>query len=38
LDIPDHVGVLCLVAVGHPAEAKKTRTQYDPDRVHQDEW
>jgi nitroreductase len=38
LDIPEHVGVLCLVAIGHPAEEKKARTQYDPQYVHQDEW
>jgi nitroreductase len=38
LDIPDHIGVLCLVAVGQPAEQKKKRTLYDPERVHQDEW
>jgi nitroreductase len=38
LDIPEHVGVLCLVAVGHPAEEKKSRTQYDARYVHQDEW
>ncbi len=38
LDIPDHVGVLCIVAVGRPAEEKKARSQYDPERVHQDEW
>jgi nitroreductase len=38
LDIPEHVGVLCLVAIGRPAEEKKTRTQYDADRVHHDQW
>ncbi|MEJ2209021.1 MAG: nitroreductase family protein [Anaerolineae bacterium] len=38
LDIPDHVGVLCALAIGHPAEKKKARTQYDPERVHQEEW
>jgi nitroreductase len=38
LDIPDYVGVLCALAVGHPAEKKKARTQYDPERVHQEEW
>jgi len=38
LDIPEHVGVLCLVAMGHPAEKKEARTQYDPKCVHQDQW
>jgi nitroreductase len=38
LDIPDHVGVLCVLAIGHPAEKRKARTQYSADRVHQEEW
>jgi nitroreductase len=38
LDIPDHVGVLCVLAIGHPAEKKKTRTQYNTERIHQEEW
>lgn len=38
LDIPDHVGVLCAVAIGRPAEKTKVRTHYDVDRVHQEEW
>lgn len=38
LDIPDHIGVLCMLAIGHPAEKKKARTQYDEERVHQEEW
>lgn len=38
LDIPDHIGVLCVLAIGHPAEKKKARTQYDPQRVHEEEW
>jgi nitroreductase len=38
LEIPDHVGVLCALAIGHPAERKKARTQYDEKRVHQEEW
>jgi nitroreductase len=38
LDIPEHVGVLCLVALGHPAEKLKARTQYDAKRVHREEW
>ncbi|MGD8623380.1 MAG: nitroreductase family protein [Anaerolineae bacterium] len=38
LEIPDHVGVLCALAVGHPAERKKARTQYDEKCVHQEAW
>ena len=38
LDIPEHVGVLCALAIGHPAEKKSPRTKYDPDRVHSEEW
>ncbi len=38
LEIPDHIGVLCGLAIGHPAEKKEARTQYDPERVHQEDW
>jgi nitroreductase len=38
LDIPEHIGVLCVLAIGHPAEKKKVRTQFDAERVHNDEW
>jgi nitroreductase len=38
LDIPDHMGVLCAVALGRPAEKTKARTHYDVSRVHQEEW
>jgi nitroreductase len=38
LGIPDHIGVLSLLSIGHPGEAKEARTQYDPDRVHKNEW
>jgi nitroreductase len=38
LDIPEHVGVLCILALGHPAEKKKARTQYNSDLIHQDRW
>jgi nitroreductase len=38
LDIPEHVGVLCVLAIGHPAEKKKPRTQYQPERIHHGEW
>jgi nitroreductase len=38
LGIPAHIGVLSLLSIGHPAEQKEARTQYDPDRVHRQGW
>jgi nitroreductase len=38
LGIPDSLGVLSLISIGHPAEAKEPRTQYDEARVHRDCW
>jgi nitroreductase len=38
LDIPSHVGVLCILAIGQPAEKKKARTKYNAGHVHHDEW
>ena len=38
LGIPDSIGVLSLLSVGHPAEAKEARTQYDARRVRRDRW
>jgi len=38
LDIPEPIGVLSMLSIGHPAEDKEARTQYDPRRVHQDRW
>jgi nitroreductase len=38
LGIPDHVIPFSLVAVGHPAEQKEPRTQYDAQRVHTNRW
>jgi nitroreductase len=38
LGIPDHIGVLSLLSIGHPAETKEARTQYDPTRIHQEQW
>jgi len=38
LGIPSGVRVLCLVPVGHPAEAKPPRTQYDERKVRYDEY
>lgn len=36
LHLPKDWRTLCLVPVGHPAETKPPRTQYDPARVHYD--
>jgi len=38
LGIPDSVAPFALIAIGHPAEKKEPRTQYDPERVHVDRW
>jgi nitroreductase len=38
LGIPEHIGVLCILAVGHPAKRKKIKTRYDPERVHGGKW
>ncbi len=34
LGLPDDLTPLCLVAVGHPAEAKPPRTRFEASRVH----
>ena len=38
LHIPEQIGVLSLLSIGHPAEAKEARTQHDPGRVHRGQW
>lgn len=38
LGIPDSIGVLSLLSIGHPAEEKEARTQYDSRRVHRNGW
>jgi nitroreductase len=38
LGIPDSVGVLSLLPIGHPAEEKADRTQYDVRRVRWERW
>lgn len=38
LDIPDCLGVLSVISVGHPAEDKPARTQYDSSRDHRERW
>ena len=38
LGIPVGIGVLSLISIGHPGETKEARTQYDPARVHDNQW
>ena len=38
LDIPAPVYPLNLISIGHPAERKEPRTQYDRVRVHRGRW
>lgn len=38
LGIPAAIEVLSLIAIGHPAEEKPARTQYDSTRVHKQSW
>ncbi len=38
LGIPDSPGLLSLIAIGHPAEEKSPRTQYDELRIHREKW
>ncbi len=38
LGIPEGISPLCLIPVGHPAEFKEPRTQYNPQRVHWERW
>ncbi len=38
LQIPERIGVLSLLSIGHPAENKEARTQFDPERAHRQGW
>jgi nitroreductase len=38
LSMPPHYTPLCLISIGHPAEQKEPRTQYDEARVHKERW
>ena len=38
LGVPGHVVPFALIAMGHPAEQKEPRTQYDSLRVHRERW
>ncbi len=38
LGIPDPVGILCLIAIGKPAEQLEPRTRYDEAKAHRETW
>jgi nitroreductase len=38
LGIPEEIGLASVLCIGHPAEEKEPRTQYDPARVHRNKW
>ena len=38
LGIPERIGVLSLLSIGHPAEVKEPRTQFDANRVRSNQW
>ncbi|MBN1813363.1 MAG: nitroreductase family protein [Anaerolineae bacterium] len=38
LGIPETIFPLNLISIGHPAEEKEPRTQYDEARVHRNQW
>lgn len=38
LGIPETIVPLNLISIGHPAEEKEPRTQYDEARVHRGQW
>jgi len=38
LNLPETIVPLNLISIGHPAEQKESRTQYDRRRVHREHW
>jgi len=38
LNIPKDLRILCMVPIGHPAEEKLTRTQYDETKIHYERY
>jgi nitroreductase len=38
LQVPDEVGMLCLIAVGKPKRAPEPRTRYDEAKIHHEVW
>ena len=37
-NIPDKIEILSIVALGYPTEKKPSRSQFDPNRVHHEQW
>jgi nitroreductase len=38
MGIPERMGILSLLSIGHPAEEQEARTQYEEARVHRGRW
>jgi nitroreductase len=38
LRVPEEIVPLNLISIGHPAEGKEPRTQYDEARIHREQW
>jgi nitroreductase len=38
LKLPEALGILCLVSVGHPADKTQARTRYNGSRIHRESW
>lgn len=38
LGMPEKIGILSLISIGHPGEEKEPRTQYDESRDHREGW
>ena len=38
LGIPDEIRMASVLCIGHPAEEKEPRTQYDPSQAHRNQW
>ncbi|HUZ18365.1 MAG TPA: nitroreductase family protein [Spirochaetia bacterium] len=38
LGVPEAIGILCVISVGHPGEKKQPRTQYDGQKLHSERW
>jgi len=38
LQLPENIKVFSIVSIGHPAETKEARTQYDSSVIHYERW
>ena len=38
LGIPETIGVLSLISIGHPGETKEPRTQFEESKFHREKW